>query len=267
MDVSTLQLELADLGFAPGPIDGRVGPRTEEAMVEALELSVNTRWRSWSWPRRQVAVEQLIYQELAIETGEVDGLVGPQTLYARQAYRQLKETGALPDWRNATMKPRTSDKAMVDIWPRQPDVERFFGLVGQHQVPLTLPFPMRLAWDVKTVVHRFQLHEKVHDSAAKVFAQILGHYGEQEIDRLKLNLFGGCLNVRKMRGGSAWSMHSWGIAIDFDPAGNQLRWGSDKAGLARPEYDPFWRFWAEAGWLSLGQARDFDWMHVQAARI
>ncbi len=79
--------------------------------------------------------------------------------------------------------------------------------------------------------------------------------------------FGGSLNVRRIRGGKSWSMHSWGIAIDFDPANNQLRWGRDRARFAKPEYEAFWAAWEEEGWVSLGRTRNFDWMHVQAARL
>ncbi|MCA1748660.1 MAG: M15 family metallopeptidase [Sphingomonadales bacterium] len=70
-----------------------------------------------------------------------------------------------------------------------------------------------------------------------------------------------------MRGGSSWSMHSWGIAIDFDPANNQLRWGRDRARMAKPAYAPFLNAWESEGWISLGRERNFDWMHVQAARL
>jgi hypothetical protein len=80
-------------------------------------------------------------------------------------------------------------------------------------------------------------------------------------------LFGGCLNVRRMRGGSAWSMHSWGIAFDFDPDRNQLRWGRDRAAFAKPEYNKWFELWEEEGAVSLGRVRNFDWMHVQFARL
>ena len=85
--------------------------------------------------------------------------------------------------------------------------------------------------------------------------------------KLRLDRWGGCLNVRKMRGGSSWSMHAWGIAIDFDPDRNQLKWGRDRAVFARPDYDAWWRCWEDEGWTSLGRTKNYDWMHVQAARL
>lgn len=71
-----------------------------------------------------------------------------------------------------------------------------------------------------------------------------------------------------MRGGGKWSMHAWGIAIDYDPERNQLTWGRERAAFSRPEY-------AACGgvsgrkreWVSLGRSKNYDWMHVQAARL
>ena len=96
---------------------------------------------------------------------------------------------------------------------------------------------------------------------------MLEEYGEEEIVRLRLDLWGGCLNVRKMRGGTRYSMHSWGIAVDYDPDRNRLKWGRDRAAFAGPDYDVWWRFWEEEGWVSLGRTRNIDWMHVQAAKL
>jgi len=95
---------------------------------------------------------------------------------------------------------------------------------------------------------------------------VLAHYGQAEIRRLRLDLFGGCYNYRRMRGGSAWSTHAWGIALDFDPDRNQLSWGRDKASFAKAEFDKWWEIWENEGWTSLGRTKNYDWMHVQATR-
>jgi hypothetical protein len=55
--------------------------------------------------------------------------------------------------------------------------------------------------------------------------------------------------------------------LDFDPSRNKLKWGRDKANLARPEYDAWWEAWETEGWLSLGRERNFDWMHIQAVKL
>ncbi len=62
-------------------------------------------------------------------------------------------------------------------------------------------------------------------------------------------------------------MHSWGIAVDYDPERNLVKWGRDRATFAKSEYDTWWKLWEEEGWVSLGRTRNFDWMHVQAAKL
>ncbi len=131
---------------------------------------------------------------------------------------------------------------------------------------VVVPYPLRIAWKKSQVVRRFTCHEKVADSIARVLTRVLDHYGDQ-IKPLGLDLWGGCLNVRKMRGGTKYSTHSWGIAIDWDPERNRLRWDKNKANFAKPEYEKWWQLWEEEGWVSLGQEKDYDWMHIQAARV
>lgn len=265
MKIIDIQRYLKALGHDPGAADGIWGPRTRAAGLALVAAQGGPEGAAaWSKGRAVVAVEQAIMAAHGVETGPVDGLWGPQTRYAHTQF-------AAGVWRDGLITPEPEDARMPasvrNTWPRQAEAERQFGPVGENQAMLQLPFPMRLAWDKGQVVTRFSIHERAHDSAARVFRRIHEHYGEAEVVKLRLDLFGGCLNVRRMRGGSAWSMHSWGIAIDFDPEENRLRWGSNRARLARPEYEAFWRFWTEEGWLSLGHARDFDWMHVQAARL
>lgn len=153
-------------------------------------------------------------------------------------------------------------------WPRQKDVPAFYGAVGQNQASLVLPYPMRIAWDKARVVNKITLHKKVIDSAARAFEQIAKAYPDAKVRAdLGIDLFAGSLAVRKMRGSNAWSMHSWGIAIDFDSERNPLRWGRDRARLAQPDAIPFWEAWESEGWVSLGRTKNFDWMHIQAARL
>lgn len=151
-------------------------------------------------------------------------------------------------------------------WPRQRDVEAFYGAPGSNQVMLQTPFPLRLAWDTSTEVHRFSCHAKCHDAFDAIWKAVLEHYGYDEIKLLRLDLYGGCLNVRKMRGGSRYSMHSWGIAFDVDPDRNSLHTHKPAALLSHPEYDPFWKIVYGQGALSLGRERDYDWMHFQFTR-
>ncbi|GAB4324796.1 MAG: hypothetical protein Kow00127_17480 [Bacteroidales bacterium] len=169
-----------------------------------------------------------------------------------------------PSWRP---EDKVIDKKTT--WPVQysHEFDEFYGEPGTQLVRLTLPYTLQLSWEPYQKIKTILCHSKVRDSLGEVLEEVLKHYGGEEIKRLRLNRFGGCFNKRKIRGGQRWSMHSWGIALDFDPSRNKLRWGRDKASLAKPEYDEWWKIWEEHGWVSLGRERNFDWMHVQAARL
>lgn len=152
-------------------------------------------------------------------------------------------------------------------WPVQADCMRYYGNVGKNQVMCQVPFTMVLAWDTKTKLTQYSCHKYVKDPMERIWNRTLEHYGYEKIVDLRLHYFGGCLNVRQMRGGSSWSMHSWGIAVDIDPDRNQLNMNRKEASLSKPAYDKFWQFVYDEGAISLGIERDFDWMHFQFSRL
>jgi len=135
-----------------------------------------------------------------------------------------------------------------------------------YLVTLNLPYPMRLAWDTDTTVSRIRCHKDVADNFAAVFKDLLAHYGHAKIQELGIDLFGGCFNFRKMRGGSSYSKHSWGIAIDLDPARNTLKETSRTARFARPEYKQMIDIFYKHGFISLGREKNFDWMHFEIGK-
>lgn len=132
-----------------------------------------------------------------------------------------------------------------------------------YLVTVTLPYPMRLAWDLDTTVTKLRCHKLVAIKFEAVFKDILATYGLPRIKELGIDLFGGCFNFRKMRGGSAWSKHSWGIAIDLDPARNTLKETSRTARFARPEYKDMIDIFYKHGFISLGREKNYDWMHFE----
>jgi hypothetical protein len=133
-----------------------------------------------------------------------------------------------------------------------------------YLVTINLPYPMRLAWDLDTKVTRMSCHKLVSDKFLAVFNDLLKHYGYENIVELGIDLFGGCFNFRKMRGGSDWSRHSWGVAIDLDPARNLLKETSKTARFARPEYKPMIDIFYKHGFISLGKEKNYDWMHFES---
>lgn len=136
---------------------------------------------------------------------------------------------------------------------------------GSYLTTITLPYPMRLAWDKTTTVTKMRCHKLAAADFSAVFADLLAHYGLEEIQRLGIDLFGGCFNFRAMRGGSDYSRHSWGIAIDLDPERNLLHETSQTARFARPEYQPMIDIFYKHGFVSLGREKNYDWMHFEKA--
>jgi len=136
---------------------------------------------------------------------------------------------------------------------------------GNSLVMITLPYPMKLAWDLKTTVTKMRCHSKVADKFTAVFKEILEVYGLDKIQELGIDLFGGCFNFRQMRGGSDYSRHSWAVAVDLDPARNKMKETAKTARFARPEYKQMIDIFYKHGFLSLGREKNFDFMHFEIA--
>jgi peptidoglycan hydrolase-like protein with peptidoglycan-binding domain len=286
MKIVDVQRILAQSHLYTGPVDGAMQPLTVSAVLAMLEKSgVNP--KGWSDERLSIAAMQAIARAAKIETGAIDGFLGPQTRHALEVYEARAKNGGKPvaaveNWRDDRKAPQakptrplpapiTSSQvnapSKVPAWPLQSRMTAFYGPPGSGQVSLTLPYVQRLAWDLSSQVTKVSCHRRVRENFERIFARTLDHYGIDAIRELRLDRFGGCLNVRKMRGGSAWSMHSWGCAWDMDPDHNPLKAHRAQATLDNPDYDPFWRFVYDEGAISLGRERDYDWMHFQFARL
>ncbi len=134
---------------------------------------------------------------------------------------------------------------------------------GSYLVSIKLPYPMRLAWDKSSKVTTMRCHKLASDKFLAVFSEILSVYGYEKIVELGIDLFGGCFNFRAMRGGSDYSRHSWGIAIDLDPERNLLKETSKTARFARSEYKQMIDIFYKHGFVSLGREKNYDWMHME----
>lgn len=257
--------------------DGVVGLNTWKLMSENIvskPVEINNSFQVLKKGSfgEQVKQWQLFLQSAGYKLPFVDGAFGPET--ERETIKFQAKNGLKPDgvvgpqtWRFITNV--SQNTPLSEKWPKQNynDMVNFYGPVGQNQTKIELPYKLKLAWAPSTALTKITCHQKVAKSTYTIFENILKTYGEKDIVKLRLDIFGGMLNVRKMRGGSAWSIHSWGAAIDLDPDNNQLKWGSDKATFAKKEYDAFWKIVMNEGWVSLGKERNFDWMHIQAARL
>ena len=126
---------------------------------------------------------------------------------------------------------------------------------------ITSPFPLRLAWDTKSIITQISCHKAIAKPLKSVLDELLAHYGLNRLKQLGIDLYGGCFNYRKMRGGNRLSRHSWAIAIDLDPARNQLNENHTTARFARAEYKPMIDIFYKHGFVNLGVEKDYDWMH------
>jgi len=270
--VRTIQEGLSDGGHYRGSIDGARGPLTDAAVADALAARSSDLphgWETWSAKRKAVAYLQLTCHDAGIDAGPIDGWIGPQTRYAHSALLAMEDPqAASPAWRDITP---------LDVnphgWPSETSVDRVFGPHGTPDgrtpplVHVDCPWTLRIAWNGNQTTSRIAIHERCAESLSRILQRAHAHYGTAQIQRLRLDQYGGSYNPRKMRGSDRWSMHAWAIAIDWDPDRNRLPWNHREALMARPEYEAWWRFWEEEGWVSLGRWRNFDWMHVQAAKL
>lgn len=131
---------------------------------------------------------------------------------------------------------------------------------------IQLPYPMRIAWDLKTQVHKMQCHELAEHRFISVFNDLLTHYGLAELQKLGIDIFGGCVNVRTMRGSKRWSRHSWGIAIDLDPARNGLKANWANSQFSKPEYEPMLGIFEKYGFENYGKIKNYDAMHFELVK-
>jgi hypothetical protein len=134
---------------------------------------------------------------------------------------------------------------------------------GTYLTSITLPYPMRLAWDKNTKVTKMRCHKLLADKFLAAFTEILEVYGYGKIVELGIDLFGGCFNFRQMRGGSEWSRHSWGIAVDLHPEANGLKTPYLKALFSKPEYAKLHEIFEKHGFENLGKVKGYDAMHWQ----
>ena len=76
----------------------------------------------------------------------------------------------------------------------------------------------------------------------------------------EIKTFDGCFNIRKARGTSIWSLHSWGVAIDINAFENQMFTNGKMS-------NKFVSCWKNAGFDWGGVWTRKDGMHFQLSKI
>lgn len=251
IDNKTLQTFLKTGGYYTGTIDGIFGPMSYAAARAALRAA-NVNAGLWDNARVFIALNQLFLNKVNDAGLIVDGVYGQKTSDALYIYNT------------------TQLQTIQNFWPRQADVRAqtsMFGKPGTSQALAKMPYTLYGDYQRKIKVNEFQCHSKVKTSLERIFQRTLDYYGPTKIRTLNLDIWSGCFNYRSTVGSSSLSMHAWGIAVDMDAAHNDLNDSNTEAAFAKPVYAPFINFWEAEGWINLGRARNYDWMHFQAARL
>lgn len=267
MDPRHIQMLLASAGYYRGAIDGDLGPKSRDA-AHIIERNAGRNLTDWPWHRRFVAAGQAVLNAQGHEAGVADGLVGHNT---REALTSWLSAQAGTDATVARVP--ALDRSTPTTIPRQAEVGTAYGSPGpggtveQRLTTATAPLPMRLDWDLETTVTRLRVHEKCAPALTAALAAVVDHYGEAEWRRLGLDRYAGGYNPRRMRGGTSWSMHAYGCAIDIFAAPNALRTRCPQALFCGAEYKPFLDIMQAHGWLPAIRLWGADAMHFQMARL
>jgi hypothetical protein len=118
-----------------------------------------------------------------------------------------------------------------------------------------------IVWDVPTELEIGMIPKKIYCN--KDMVKPLSTAFKNLIDTGKVNelrTWDGCFNIRKKRGLSSMSLHSWGIAIDVNAAWN----GLNKEPVLSKE---FVKCFTDAGFEWGGTWKRKDGMHFQLSKI
>ena len=170
---------------------------------------------------------------------EPDGIWGRESIRMCEAYLR----GLMP--KNLKW-PKPDDASMHKFYGEPGDINN---LVNASVAGLGVRY---FGTPVKTV----RCHKLVADSLVAALDDIAsGPYCHILME------YAGCFNFRPMRGGTRYSKHAWGVAIDLLPSKNGLHthWPS-KATMPFEVMEAF----ARQGWVGLGWAIHRDAMHFEA---
>lgn len=165
---------------------------------------------------------------------------------------------------------------MPTTWPTQAECDQFYGNPrGKPGQPnptweaaniISIKPPYRMTYD-GVPIKGIRIHRKCAASLLDALTGIWNAAGHDQakVDEWGASIYGGAYNYRLMRGGTRLSMHSWGCAIDLDPARNGFRDPTPRF----LQYPQVYRAFEAQGWTWGGRWKgdSCDGMHFQAARV
>lgn len=170
-----------------------------------------------------------------------DGFWGPKSIAACQSHLTQLMRGANP-W------PRPNAAALADAFGEPGDESNLVALSAEG---------MGVEYD-GSPVRSIRCNKHVAASLSRVLAEIAK---SKHCNILKE--YAGAFNFRKKRGGSSYSLHAYGAAIDLDPANNGMR---DSWPMRSTMPLAVMEMFAKEGWKSGGAWWGYDSMHFECTR-
>ena len=241
--------------------DGIIGPKTLGAIADAVGASISS-------------YKATTIKNIQKKVGSTaDGIIGKNTLNAiinvleGKSFAKNKVNSLVKKY---IEKPISFTKVDYKANLVKQSVVRsgksVFGKAGDESVLVNVPVPENypLKYDDKRV-KTIRVHRLVADRLEAALKDIINHYGN-DIEEVAPGacVYDGSYYFRTSRGSSSTSIHSWGLALDFDAANNAMKTSAPKARLSQDIYKPFFDIFEHHGFASLGRRGNYDWMHVQA---
>lgn len=278
MNNTQLQELYAAFGFYKLGIDGDLGPGSTAAR-NAIETKYAQYYNDGVKPsqmskkRRFIAAGQVLLEVAGSEPGAIDGYAGHNTIEAWRdwAYKRANNGRKEIEPRRAIVGYKPITRGNI---PLQRDVEKFYGVPGktsgtvrEQLTTITLPFSFRIDYNLSQRTNKITVHKKCARAVQAALTEVYNHYGEKRWRELGLDRFAGSYNPRKMRGGSQYSMHAYGCALDFYAEPNGLKMRCPHALFCGPQYKPFLDIMEKHGLLPAIRLWGADAMHFQMARL
>ena len=247
-----IQMVLAAANYYSGGIDGIIGTNSRKA-VAAVELKHKAAYSfdptGSTQSRRLVAATQAALNELGHDAGTVDGWEGEFTREALNRFL-FKTVNGKDEVIDRTPLPTASAPASI---PKQSAVGTVYGnpetQIASRLVTIRLPFKLRIDWNLRQRTNKITVHKDAAPSLEAALIAVRNHYGDDQMTELSIDRYAGAYNKRKMRGGTKWSMHAYGCAIDFFAAPNGLRTQCPDALFCGAAYKPFLDIMESHEWL------------------
>ena len=147
-------------------------------------------------------------------------------------------------------------------WPK-PDQARlraYYGAPGDESNLVTIEFSYPMFYEGK-LCRTTRVHKRCADSLLRVLTAIGRGFGSNQDIMDEADDYGGLFNFRLKQGGTSYSLHAYGAAIDLDADDNGFydHWPM-KADMDIEIMECF----AREGWKSAGAFWGYDAMHHEA---